>query len=487
MISNYLIPVLLIIPLIAASVSLLKFSDKVLFRLTSAFCGIEMILSLILLRIVYTEGEQFFAGKLFFTDMLSSFQMAIVSVVFFAASVYGIGYFANDTAALKQSRRYLALWNIFLFTMVLVLFSNNMGMLWVAIEATTLASAFLIMTYGEPSSIEAMWKYLLVCSVGIAFGLIGTMLLSAASSRVTGVSIEPSLLWTDLRTTASMFDKGIMLAAFIFVLIGFGTKAGIAPMHTWLPDAHSQAPTPVSAVFSAVMLNSALYGVLRYLPITEMALHGTGQTRGLLLFFGLLSIGTAMVFIPAQKDIKRFLAYSSIEHIGIIVVGIGLGGIGVVAALLHTVNHSFAKMLSFFSAGKISHTFGTKDMGRIQGALKTNRYWGAGFFAGTLALIGTAPFAIFTSELQIFRAGFNSGRYGILALLLIGTVTIFIAALKHIMGISLGKPGTTEKHKPELIEKLLVVSFILIALVPGLFVPGFLWNMLTKAALIIGK
>jgi hydrogenase-4 component F len=482
---NYLIPVLLIIPLIAASFSLLKFSDRVLFHLTSVFCGIEMILSLIQLRIVYIHGEQFFAGKLFFIDMLSSFQMTIVSIVFFAASVYGTGYFANDTAALKHSRRYSALWNIFLFTMVLVLSSNNMGMLWVAIEATTLASAFLIMTYGEPSSIEAMWKYLLICSVGIAFGLIGTLLLSAAS-RVTGTT-EPSLLWTDLRTTASMFDKGIMLAAFIFVLIGFGTKAGLAPMHTWLPDAHSQAPTPVSAVFSAVMLNSAFYCVLRYLPLTESALGETGQTRGLLLFFGLLSICTAMVFIPAQKDIKRFLAYSSIEHIGIIVVGIGLGGIGVIAALLHTVNHSFAKMLSFFSAGKISHTFGTKDMGRIQGALKTNRYWGTGFFAGTLALIGTAPFAIFTSELQIFRAGFNSGRYGILALLLIGTVTIFIAALKHIMGVSLGKPGSVEKHKPQLVEKLLVVSCILIALIPGLFVPGFLWNILTKAAAIIGK
>lgn len=483
--TSYLFPLLLIVPLVAAAAGFLKVRDKLLFHFTSITCAVEAVLSIVLLTVVYRNGEQFYAGHLLFVDMLSAFQLTLVSLVFTAASIYGTEYFGKESDALKRGRSYIVLWNLFLFTMVLVLLSNNMGLMWVALEATTLASAFLILTRGEPSSIEAMWKYLLVCSVGIAFGLIGTLLLSAASQSASGA--ESSLLWTDLRKTAGSFDKGIMTASFIFVLIGFGTKAGLAPMHTWLPDAHSQAPTPVSAVFSAVMLNCALYAVLRYLPLTESALGGSGQARALLLFFGLMSIGTAMVFIPAQRDIKRFLAYSSIEHIGVIAAGVGLGGLGVVAALLHTINHSCAKMLSFFSAGKIAHIYGTKDMGKIQGALKGCRYWGAGFLFGTLALIGTAPFAIFTSELQIFRAGFDSGRYCVMALLIIGTVTIFIAVLKHVMGTTLGKPGCVERHKPKLSEKCLVVTCIIAALIPGIYIPGWLWEILNQAARIIGK
>jgi hydrogenase-4 component F len=213
----------------------------------------------------------------------------------------------------------------------------------------------------------------------------------------------------------------------------------------------------------------------------------SGQARALLLFFGLLSIGTAMVFIPSQRDIKRFLAYSSIEHIGVIATGVGLGGIGVTIALFHTLNHSFAKMLAFFSAGKLVQSHNTHDMDKIHGAIVSNRMWGTGFFLSTLALIGAAPFAIFMSELQILKTGFDQGRYVTLAYLLFAIAVIFIAAFKHIMKVTFGTSVLEKSIKSSLSDKLIVFSCLGVLVVFGFYMPDWLWNILDAAANSIGK
>ena len=480
----------LIFPLLGISMGLLRIPVTVQLWGTVLVCGLELLGAFGMLLIVFAKERVFFAGDILFADMLSAYNLVLVSFVFFMSSLYAVTYYGKgaDSAHfdLKHAGRYTTLWNLFLFTMILVLVSNNMGVLWVALEATTLASAFLILTRGVSASVEAMWKYLLICSVGIAFGLIGILLLSAASGQVPG--LESTLLWTELLNVASDFDGRVMLVAFVFILIGFGTKAGLAPMHTWLPDAHSQAPTPVSAVFSAVMLTCALYCVFRFLPLTERALGEAGQARALLLFFGMLSVGISMIFIPAQRDIKRFLAYSSIEHIGLVTAGVGLGGIGIIAGLLHTTNHSIAKMLAFFSAGKIAHTYDTRDMTEIRGALRTTKLWGIGFFISTLALLGVAPLAIFTSELQIFAAGFSMKRFGVLALLLLGTTTIFIGGTRHVFNVSLGKEEKTIPVKRSgTVDKVIIGCLSLWLLTIGVWIPGFFREVLQRAAGIIGR
>lgn len=475
---------LLLTPCAGVCVGLLKYPLKILLLLTAVICGIEFCSAICLFSLVYRNELVFFGGKLFFADMLSTVNLLMVTFAFFMASIYSIGYFGNEKKHfdLKNARRYLLLWNLFLFTLVLVLLSNNMGIMWVALEGSTLSSAFLILTRGIRSSVEAMWKYLLICSVGIAFGLIGTLLLFAASDYA---SVQSTLLWTELRAVAGSFDKGVMISAFIFILIGFGTKAGLAPMHTWLPDVHSEAPTPVSAVFSSVVLSCSLYCVFRYLPLTEASIGGSGQARNFLLFFGLLSVGVSMIFIPAQRDIKRFLAYSSIEHIGIVTTAVGLGGIAVAGGLLHLFYHSIAKLLAFFSAGKIAHTYGTRDMKCISGAIASDKVWGSCFFISVLSLIGTAPFALFTSELTIFRSAFEIGRYGVVSLLLLGTAVIFITALKHVFSVSFGGNDKTIVNSSGFLEKTFVFLLSAALLGLGLCIPGKLWDVLQRAAQIV--
>ncbi len=241
---------------------------------------------------------------------------------------------------------------LFLLTMLLVVVCDNLGMMWVAIEGTTLASAFLVGFYEKDTSVEAAWKYLIICSVGIALALFGIVLTYASSIELLGDS-SSALEWTTLRSIAPELDPTYLRLAFIFIMVGYGTKVGLAPMHTWLPDAHSQAPSPISAMLSAVLLNCAFYGILRFFIITELCVPGFATD--LMLIFGLLSMAVAAVFIIVAKDSKRLLAYSSIEHMGIMSLGFGLGGfLGIFGALFQMLNHALTKPILFFSWGTSS-------------------------------------------------------------------------------------------------------------------------------------
>jgi hydrogenase-4 component F len=422
-------------------------------------------------------------------DPLSVYHIFLVNFIFLISSIYGTGYFksAIDSGKLTIGgiKRYCMLWQAFHAILLLVLMSNNIGIMWVALEATTLVSAFLILTDSDALSIEAMWKYLLICSVGIVFAFMGTALTVAAARGMEG---GPSpVLFTELSRHPELINPKLMLFAFIFIVVGYGTKAGLSPMHTWLPDAHSQAPTPVSAVFSGVMLNCALFCIMRYLPITDAALGRNGEAYSILLLFGFMSLIFAAVFIPIQHDMKRLLAYHSVEHMGIIAVGLGLGGIGVFAAMLHTLNHSLSKVLAFFSAGYISDRFGTRDMGQIRAAMRQVPLWGGSFFASILVLIGIAPFAIFMSEFLILKEAFFKGRYVVVGLFLFTALAVFISALKHAMDVSFGEstPLTGIAPRPRIIDYGIVSVCMIVLLLLGVWIPTPFANFLTNVSAVI--
>ena len=424
-------------------------------------------------------------------DHLAFFHMVLVSFVFLFSSLYGTGYFrdgiANGLFTASYARRYSILWQIFETMLTLVLLSNNFGFMWVSIEATTLVSAFLILSPKDPLSIEAMWKYLLICSVGIVFAFMGTMLTIAASRTVA--ESDAVYLFSHLIRNAGLINGKIMLLAFIFIAIGYGTKAGLAPMHTWLPDAHSQAPTPVSAAFSSVMLNVALFCILRFLPVAEGALGGSGDARSLLLFFGIMSLVFAVIFMPVQFGMKRFLAYCSVEHLGIIAIGIALGGAGTFAALLHSANHACAKMLSFFSVGQIDHRFGTRDMRVVRAALRYTPLWGVAFFIAVLALLGVAPGALFFSELLLLRESFVTGHFAVFIFISVALLLIFITALKNIMTACFGDwTGTLHPVSRRPVADVLIAGVLLAAIiVPGLFLPNPIREFIVHAAQIVDR
>ena len=317
--------------------------------------------------------------------------------------------------------------------MNLVLVSNNLGVMWVGIEATTLLSAFLICIHPSPAALEATWKYLLMCSVGVALAFAGILLLAAASTSLSG---QDTLLWTSLMNPSVTLNPMLVKVAFIFLVVGFGTKAGLAPLHSWLPDAHSQAPAPVSAMFSGFLLNTALYCILRCLPIVEAATGNAGWGREILVVLGILSILVAAAFIVGQHDVKRLLAYHSVEHLGIIAIGVGVGGLGVWAALLHTLNHSVCKTLSFFCAGLLGQKYGTHDMRRMTGVLRDSPVWGSGLIGSLLALIGVAPFALFLSEFLILKAALDGKAYVTAVLFLTGLAIVFIGAVGHAISMA---------------------------------------------------
>jgi hydrogenase-4 component F len=330
-----------------------------------------------------------------------------------------------------------------------------------------------------------MWKYLMICSIGVAFAFLGTLMVAASASGLH-LSMSETLLWTKLRNNAVSLDPMLLKAGFLCLLVGYGTKAGLAPMHSWLPDAHSQAPAPVSAIFSGFMLNAALYCVIRYIPIVESTAGLAGWGLQLLVLFGIVSILVSAAFIIFQHDVKRLLAYHSVEHIGIITLGLGLGGIGTFAALFHTLNHSICKTLAFFAAGRLGQTYGTYDMNKMSGSLRSAPVWGAGLFGSLLALIGVAPFAIFMSEFQILKAAMDSHATLSLILFLGGSSVVFVGALKHAIAVAWGKPSpVAEPERAGAIDMLLVVAPLLFLLVLGLWMPGPLLHILKQASLVL--
>jgi hydrogenase-4 component F len=437
--------------------------------------------------LVFTRGPLVAGAGWLRVDALSAWHLALLAVVGGGSGLYAVLYLNQErrhgTLTVSQARTFAGLWCGTLAALAFLLVSNNLGLMWVGLESTTLLTAFLIALHVSRESLEAMWKYLLICSVAIAFAFMGTLL--AAAAATTAHSAAP-LFWTGLLAMAPNLDPALMRAAFLFLIVGYGTKAGLAPMHNWLPDAHSQAPAPVSALFSCFLLNAALYCTLRFVPVLDAVPGCAGWAQSLLLGFGLISILVGAGFILFQRDAKRLLAYCSVEHIGLIALGLGLGGLGTVAALLHSLNHALAKGLAFFATGRLGQAHGSHEIARLAGALQISRVWGVALLASCMALVGAAPFGTFLSELLLLKAVFDAGRILLLVTVLAALGIAFVGLMRHAIRLAWARGEEPPRQIKVGVADVALVSLVLAALLfLGVVVPTPLRHAVEAASAVV--
>ena len=474
----------LLVPLLGSFVMLLCKSPRLAARLAMTIGLLELAAILDVVRELHRSQKVIEVGHYLRADGLTSFFLVNIAIVFLLVLVYSIGYLRHiPEGRFSSPRWFYMLLFLFLFTMVSVYLSANLGLLWICVEATTLASALLVGFYNTEGAVEAGWKYLIVCTLGIALALFGTITIYLAAVR-SGVPQDSALDWTALMAAAPRFSGAADLVkiAFVFVTVGYGTKIGLVPMHSWLPDAHAEAPSPISAMLSAALLNCALYALLRFDSITSRAI-GTGFSHTLLIIFGAISILVAAFLMVVQRDLKRLLAYSSIEHMGIIAVGVGIGGVfGLYGALLHAFNHSIAKALLFFTSGNVRENFSTLRMERIRGMARSLPWTSGALIIGGLAIVGLPPFGLFVSEFFILTATFSAKRYGVAALILIALSVAFGALVYHFRGMLAGESNIRPAHPKLITSEIAVVTICAVSLVVlGIRVPMLLTQLLHSA------
>ena len=339
-------------------------------------------------------------GGLWYLDPLAGSMAALIAFVGWTAALASIPYLSTEAhegvVTVSQAKHYAALSALFVLAMLSVVVSNNLGIMWVALEATTLTTALLVAFYARRGSLEAAWKYLILCSTGIALGLMGVMLTYATASAGGTTGFAALDLSTLLHGVS--LSPALMKLAFAFILVGFGTKVGLVPMHAWLPDAHSSAPAPVSGMLSGILLSTALFAIIRYKALADIALGNSGFTSMLLIAFGALTTLVAALFVLVQTDYKRLLAYSSIEHMGMATFALGFGAPGAVIAVIHVVGHALAKPLLFYGAGNVVLSYGSTKFERVQGVARVLPYTAGLFLLGLLALLALPPSPLFVSE-----------------------------------------------------------------------------------------
>jgi hydrogenase-4 component F len=489
------IPALLLVPLLAGIAALMIRTDRPRRVLLVSAAVVHLLLT------IASQGAPAIYGNWLALDALGRLFLTITSTLFLIASVYGIGYLAREKKTEPRVRvdfessslfingpesLLIGCLLFFLSAMTFVCVSNHLGMLWVAIEATTLASAPMIYFHRRTQSLEAAWKYLLICSIGIALALFGNFLLAFSTTTVRGGELP--LVLDRLLRQAPQFQPLWLKAAFIFLLIGYGTKMGLAPLHTWLPDAHSESPSFVSALLSGALLNCAFLGILRAQQILVAAgLAAFG--RELLVVFGLLSMGFAATFILRQSDFKRMLAYSSVEHMGILALGVGIGGAAVLGALFHAINHSVTKAMLFLVAGNILRVMHTKSTTEIRGLSRIIPVSAALWLAGFFAITGSPPFGTFLSEFTILKAAIEQGHIVIAVGYLLILAVIFVAmatiVLRMYHGSLVAQDENRDVREPYLTIFPPIVLCVL-ALILGVYMPPFLQRLLTDAATQLG-
>lgn len=376
-------------------------------------------------------------------------------------------------------RRYCLFYTLsgmFIIAMYAVPLSQNIGYLWIAVEATTLMSAPLINYHHGRNSLEATWKYLLLCSVGIAFALFGTVLILAAQHSFAS---GETLMLGDLMTRAKDMDPRLLRLGFIFCLLGYGTKAGIFPLHNWLPDAHSESPSPVSAMLSGALLNCALLAIWRISRIVA-ASDQAELVHQLLVPAGAVTVIAASLMLVRQHDLKRMLAYSSVEHVGLLTLAIGIGSGQLF--ILHAFNHSIVKVALFLMAGGILHVYGTKELSRLGGILKASPLWGIVLIAAGFAIAGSPPFGAFISEWLILRDLFSSGEIVAAVVMIVGLTITFIAITTHMGRIVFGRERNHAKTAPVRSWAITPALLMVISLVAGIAVAPPVMRMLTDLA-----
>ncbi|MBW7852503.1 MAG: hydrogenase 4 subunit F [Rhodospirillales bacterium] len=428
-----------------------------------------------------------------FIDDFNVYLVVLTAFVSFTTSVFSATYIARETQAARLSdshlRFYHAMYQAFVFTMLLALTANNIGVLWVAVEAATLTTVLMVSLYRTREAIEAAWKYFILCSVGIGLALFGTILVYIAAQPVMGAGIA-AMAWTELMPRAAEFQPDLLSLAFVFLLVGYGTKVGLAPLHAWLPDAHAEGPTPISAVLSGLLLNVALYALLRF----KMILASNGYTvlpGPLMIAMGTSSVLLASFMLYRRGDIKRLFAYSSIEHMGIVTFAFGMGGaLANFAGLMHMTMHSLAKSAIFFAVGIISQNAGTKRIADIRGLTASDPLLGWGFLLCVLAIAGLPPLGIFMSEFLVVTSTF--ARQPLLTLpLILGLLLTFGALLLRLQGMAFGEPGKDMGHpRPTRTGSAMVLvpmySHLLLVAIAGLYLPEPLVSWFQAVARLLG-
>jgi hydrogenase-4 component F len=483
---------ILLIPAVAGLACLLLPSHRAMARLAFLAYAATVALGARLLHVVVTRGVVMELGGFLSADALSAWMVLLISAVSLGTSLYAGRYFTRDLAAGTVSagrvREFFVLTPLFSAGMFFVVLANNLGVMWFAVEATALSSALLVALYNRQTSLEAAWKYIILGSLGLALALFGTVFIYAAAVGPRASEHLPSFNWSHLMSIANQLDHGLVKLAFVLAFVGYGTKAGLAPMHTWLPDAHSEAPTPTSAMLSGVSLKIALYALLRFHILTTACL-GSAFSRDLILGFGLFSMVLAAPFILVQRNLKRMLAYSSLEHVGLICAGIGMNTpITIFGALLHMGYHALTKPVLFFAAGNIQQTYHTLEFRLIgPGVVKTLPLTVLLMGLAAVAATGLPPFGLFYSELTVISGGIAADHMVVSSLVLVALIACFCGILQQLTRISLGKLRSkcTQDSRPW--EGVPAMVLLLAGLLFfSVWLPAPLLELLHQATAIVG-
>jgi hydrogenase-4 component F len=473
---------IIIIPAIASALCLLPLGRRAAAPITLLANVAILVLSASVAAEVANGGHPTALSGWLTCDGLGGLILVLVGLVSFTAALFSWGYIAHPGQSPRRIQGYYGLYNLFALSMLAVPLLANVALMWIAVELTTLLSAFLVGFQDTPEALEAAWKYVILTTLGAVIALLGFLILYWGS-QIAG--LEP-FTWVGLTEAAPRMPPALLWPAFLFILVGFGTKAGLVPMHTWLPDAHSQAPAPICALLSGVETTTALYVILRLFPVI-------GVSQGLdakpwFVGFGLVSTGIAALLLIGVRDFKRMFAFSTVEHMGIILFAAGLGGVDAhLGAAYQITGHAIAKSFCFFAAGMAVLAAGAQDISSVRGLIRTSPLTGAALLAGGFAIAGAPPFAIFISELAIFKAGLSSGQYLATGLLAIFIMTGFCAIMFHINRMVFGAPATgiASRALPLTCKATLALAAIpLIAI--GIYIPEPFENLLKAAAMAMG-
>jgi len=486
-----LLIVLFVVPLVAAGTPMVSARPLVGEVATLASATVSALSTVALVATVCNGSSLETAGSWLRLDPLGAVFLLATALLYAAAAAFSIGYLRGGRERptfLSYARRYYAYLNLFAWTMILVPLMNDFATLWVAIELTTIVSVLLVALDRTDAALEAAWKYVLIASVGLGIALLAVVLLYAAGVPALGDSYLPR--FAHYISVAHQLPTVQVEFAFVLAVIGFGTKVGLAPLHTWLPDAHSEAPSPVSALLSGALLANAFYAILRFFEVTRLT-AGAGFPRHVLLVFGTFSLVVAALFVLRQENYKRLLAYSTIEHMGVIAVGIGFGApIAVAGALFHVINHAAAKGLAFFGSGSLVRRYGTKEIDRVRGAGSVLPFSGPMFLLAALALSAFPVSGIFRSEFQIVSGGFQSSRYFWVAVLIVFVNLAFFGVVLHAgrMVLTPARDAGAAIARGEVSWWMVGAMAACVVVVVGLgfYLPGGLASLLNHAAEIVG-
>ncbi|KKP97707.1 MAG: Hydrogenase, membrane subunit 1-like protein (EchA-like) [Candidatus Moranbacteria bacterium GW2011_GWE1_36_7] len=443
-------PIITIIIILAAAALTILLKNEKQIRLSSLFLAVLGGATVFAMVLPILFGfSMSWSDSVWLFDNFSALMASLVAFVYASAAVVSFRYIGHEheegILSLNDLKLYFGLFHIFALCMIITVLANNTLLLWMALEGTTLSSTFLVGLYRKKTSAEAAWKYIIICSTGISLGLLGVLLFGYASS-LTGVSGSEIFTLTSLFQNAHLISVDIVKWAFVFLFVGFGAKLGLVPMHIWLPDAHSNAPSPISGMFSGILLNIALYGIIRFRFVSDLALGSDQWTGQLFLFFGVISILVPAFMMLVQSNYKRMLAYSSVEHMGIITFALSLPGIGAIAAVIHMIGHTLTKSMLFFGAGEILLNYKTTKTANIKALAKRAPFTAVMFLLGILAIIALPPSVLFVSEYTMFVTAF--AVHPIISLLILSSLSVIAyAMLRSTMGMLFSEEDSSTNHQ----------------------------------------